>query len=385
MSMSAKPEVFEIKLCPNSPDASIPAMPKLSVGYVSTNREEFMSYKQMLSASKYNSTFEMVYYTEVREIELSENRLPDVLLLDLSESEPLSFKDFRKLHKKFPLLPIITLIDFSTEDTGLKSIRAGAEDYLMKEVLNAYQLNKTIQSSIERNRLERSLWEMNKAMAEFSHIAAHDLKSPISTIASYIELLQNSAFDNVDDRNQVFKSIENATKRMSKLIDDLLTYSKTENSLLSVTLVDLEALLKHIAEDINCKRVLKVDALPMIEGNESQFYQLFKNLIENALKFVPAGSQPEIEVYAKPMVGSPNFVDIYVKDAGIGIKEEDFKKIFDAFTRVSSAYEGSGIGLATCKKVVTNHKGKITVRSKFGEGTTFILSLPTKQFGLKNS
>jgi signal transduction histidine kinase len=195
-----------------------------------------------------------------------------------------------------------------------------------------------------------------------------------------MDLIKNSEDINKEEIISIIGKIDRSANRMNKLISDLLKYAEIENRLIKISKVDLNSLFKNISEDTNSSQYLRCDGLPKIDGDETQIYQLFKNIIENALKFTRPGCSPEIVVYARPMPGFSKFAEIMISDNGIGIEKENFDKIFNAFSRVSNNYQGTGIGLATCKRIVSNHKGKISLKSKFGEGTTFIVTLPINQF-----
>lgn len=360
---------------------STPALPTLHIAFIGGHEDEFLMYKQMLSSSKYSSFYQLFYIPDAKDIEeLFSMKEIHLFMIDLSTSEDADFKTFRKFHKKHPLIPKVIITDFEDEGVGLKAIRSGAADYLIKEVISSYALNRSIQYAIERNQIERSLWDSNKAMKDFASTAAHDLKSPLATMLTLLDVVQGDQDLPKEELFSVLSKVSRSANRMGRLIEDLLKFAEIENRIITLKKVNLKETINAISEDLNCSENLKYDSLPEIDGDETQVYQLFKNIIENALKFQKPDVKAEIEIYARPMPGFSSFVEIMVNDNGIGIEEANKNKIFKAFTRLSSHYDGTGIGLATCKRIVSNHKGKINIRSKFGEGSTFIITLPNKQF-----
>ena len=179
--------------------------------------------------------------------------------------------------------------------------------------------------------------------------------------------------------------MQNAARRMHTLIHDLLTYSRVSTTKKLFTEVDLTRSVKYTLSDLETQIVktlgkINLDKLPTIEANPTQMRQLFQNLISNALKFHKKNTAPQVKIYSKTKAPE-NHCIIVVEDNGIGIKKENFDKIFGVFQRVytSDKYEGSGIGLAICKNIIENHNGTIQIKSKVNQGTKFIICLPVKQ------
>lgn len=360
---------------------SLPILPDISIAFVGSLKNEFLMYRQMLSSAKYGCDYSLIHIPTLEKTEdFLQQKEIHLMMIDLSSNEDSSFNTFNRFHKNHPLIPKIVFTDFDDENTGLKAIRAGAEDYLVKEVISSYALNRSIQYAMERNQIEKSLWDSNRAMKDFASTAAHDLKSPLSVMISYLDLIQHQEQINREELDTLLRRVINSANRMNQLIDDLLRYAEVENRIMNLKKVNLNELFQHIQEDLNLSQQLVLSSLPTIDGDKTQLYQLFKNLIENALKFQKPESTPRIEVFKNPESENTNFVEIVIKDNGIGIKQKNLEMIFGAFKRVSSNYEGSGIGLSTCKRIVNNHKGKISVDSVFGESTTFTLLLPISQY-----
>jgi PAS domain S-box-containing protein len=229
----------------------------------------------------------------------------------------------------------------------------------------------------------RELAELNKRLArsnneleQFAYIASHDLQEPLRKIHVFSELLEEGLEEGGKPAkvNNYLDRIKQATIRMSKLINDVLDYSRLSSVENSFTEVDLNHVVKDVLHEFELKvaekkAVIDVGALPKVLGISSQFHQLFRNLIGNALKF--CRDQPYISIQAEGR-------HIIVKDNGIGFSQEYVGKIFDIFQRLNShdAFTGSGIGLALCKKIMENHGGTITAEGAPGKGATFYIHLP---------
>jgi PAS domain S-box-containing protein len=235
--------------------------------------------------------------------------------------------------------------------------------------------------------LERS----NRELEHFASIASHDLKAPLSTISGFAELLQERYADKLDETaRQALAAISKGTQTMNALIRDILAYARVTSSgesfkpvrcadVVNSALMNLQADIKEHGA------VITSDDMPVVQGDEMQFVQLFQNLIGNALKY--RGEQsPRIHLSAKrlddPAVHSeltPGWL-FSVEDNGIGIDPAHFDQVFVLFKRVhqDSTDSGTGLGLAICKKIVEGHNGRIWVESSPGKGSTFSFTIPDR-------
>lgn len=228
--------------------------------------------------------------------------------------------------------------------------------------------------------LAQDLARSNRELEQLAYVASHDLQEPLRMIASYLQLLEQKYGGQLDaDAHQFIAFAVDGAKRMQTLINDLLTYSRVGNAsmptepvkvrrVVDAAIASLRVAISESAAHIGCGE------LPVVEGNASQLTQLFQNLLGNAIKF-RGERAPEIAVTASPQDGNWCFS---VRDNGIGIEAEYFDRIFVMFQRLHtrSAYPGTGIGLAICKKIVERHGGQIWVESTPGEGTVFHFTLP---------
>ncbi|MEO7767036.1 MAG: ATP-binding protein, partial [Ferruginibacter sp.] len=220
----------------------------------------------------------------------------------------------------------------------------------------------------------------NKELEQFAYVASHDLQEPIRTTAGFAELLLKQYHNKIDEKaNKCLGFIHDASIRMKVLITDLLDFSRI-GAKAELQKIDCNAILKNMLEDLmaaiqEARAEIQYTDLPVIDGYPTEIKLLFQNLVINAIKFRKKDVAPQINISAQQKESCWEFAVI---DNGIGIQMEHSEKIFDIFQRLHtrSEYEGSGIGLSQCKKVVELHKGKIWVQSKFGEGCTFYFSFP---------
>jgi light-regulated signal transduction histidine kinase (bacteriophytochrome) len=228
-----------------------------------------------------------------------------------------------------------------------------------------------------RQEPERKLAEANKGLKAFAYIASHDLQEPIRKISTFTDLLYNAYEANLDQRSKGYADkIRQSSARMQTLIQDVLALSTISEDVEFVP-VDTEKAVNVAVENLEISiqekgAVINIAPLPQVMGNEAYLSQLFFNLIGNAIKFTEKA--PVVNITATQ---SGEKVFIHVADNGIGMREEDKEKIFGAFQRLhgKDKFAGTGIGLAICKRVVDIRGGGITVNSKPGEGTTFIIEL----------
>lgn len=261
------------------------------------------------------------------------------------------------------LLPLFTKLEQQNDDLEATAIATQKEIMLKEEQMH---LNADLIVQLE---------EKNSQLNQFAYIASHDLQEPLRTVDNFIDLFQEDYGDKLDSEAlQYFDFIKGATSRMKALITGLLNYSRLGRSEIK-SKIDLNKVLEEIKADftitINEKDAsITSDPLPTINGYPVELKQLFANLISNALKFIPPERTPKIHISTEEKEHQYIFK---VRDNGLGIKDEHLSRIFSMFTRLHSArdYKGTGIGLAFCQKIVDLHKGKITVVSEVGKGSTF--------------
>jgi len=220
----------------------------------------------------------------------------------------------------------------------------------------------------------------NQELERFAYIASHDLKSPLRSVISFITLFNKRYRNQIDEDGQEFLDIiATNADQMQHLIEDILEYSKSKNRIIKKEKVDLNKVLKQIVTHINSNDFyldgkVQVSTLPEIESDFTVFKQLFQNLVDNGLKY----NHGHHKLVSVQYLEKETELYFMVKDNGIGMEEAYFEKIFEMFQRLhnKSEYQGTGIGLAVCKKIVQQLGGKIWVTSKLNEGSIFHLTFP---------
>ena len=262
----------------------------------------------------------------------------------------------------------------------------------------------------ERRRAQKELAEQTAALArsneeleEFAYIASHDLQEPLRKVQAFGDRLQSRYSDVLDARGRDYLArMQHAALRMRRLIDDLLTYSRVTTKPDSFETVDLNEVVAEVTADLVVRieetggRV-EVSDLPAVDADRVQMRRVLQNLIGNALKFHREGVPPVVKVHAEvegadrdPVLedtASGRVCRLFVEDNGIGFDTVYAKQIFAPFKRLHGRadYEGTGMGLAICRKIVTRHGGEIEVDSAPGEGATFIVHLPIVQLEEKRA
>ena len=222
---------------------------------------------------------------------------------------------------------------------------------------------------------------INRDLEQFVYIASHDLQEPLLTISNFIELIKMEYGEQLKEDQQAASYIDfiaNASQRLRGLIKGLLDYSRIGKQRLNST-VDFNVLLNTVLEDMEATisaadATITYDNIPVGNGFETELRQLFQNLISNAIKFKREGVPPVVHISAER---EGNFMRFTVRDNGIGFDARYAEKIFMIFQRLHNRneYEGNGIGLAHCKKIVEMHKGSIWVESERGAGSTFYFTI----------
>ncbi len=229
------------------------------------------------------------------------------------------------------------------------------------------------------------LQRSNRDLEDFAHLASHDLQEPLRKIMTFGERLKDHSPAMSDSSKEYLKRMQTASERMKNYIDDLLEYSRITSTPRPNILTDLNILTQQVLDDLdfqikNTNATIQVGELPTLELDSPQFSRVLQNLISNAIKYHRQDVSPVVCLSSSYDEKEKVWI-IEISDNGIGIEEKYFERIFKPFERLhgKSAYEGTGIGLAICQKVVHRHKGKISVKSTLHKGSTFIITLPEAQ------
>jgi len=353
--------------------------------------------------------------------------LMDVQMPDLNGFETAAIIYERDKLKDIPII-FITAHDYD-EEIIFKGYRTGGVDYIYKPInpdllrvkvgvfvelyRKNYQLllheqkllaaNHSLQKEIEERKASEEkvrmlnaqlvennlqLKEINEELDQFAYVASHDLQEPLRKIQVFSDKILTIQKQD-EETEKYFKKIISSSQRMQSLINDLLSFSRHSANSSDFKMVDLNLVVKEALVELEIKieksnAVITFDNLPAIYAIPSMVRQLFYNLISNALKFRKADATAEVKISSRKIAGTvPEQVlyEIIVADKGIGFEQQFEADIFRVFKRLHSYhdFEGSGIGLSICKKIVDKHNGTIRAESKPGEGASFIIRLPEKQ------
>ncbi|MEO7922906.1 MAG: CHASE3 domain-containing protein [Chitinophagaceae bacterium] len=264
-------------------------------------------------------------------------------------------------------------LSFQPVPEGIFILSVDISDRKRAEVL-LNELNKTLEKKATE------LQSSNTELERFAYVASHDLQEPLRMVSSFLHLLERKLEGQLDETSKQYIGFAvDGAERMKTLIQDLLQYSKVGTSKEAITAVDCNKVMGAVSNILalsigETNAIVKVEKLPVIKAVEPQIFQLFQNLLTNALKY-HSDAPPLIEVGCADKGG---FHEFYIRDNGIGINPKFFDKIFIIFQRLhnKTAYAGTGIGLSICKKIVERHGGIIWVESAEGKGSTFYFTLP---------
>lgn len=229
----------------------------------------------------------------------------------------------------------------------------------------------------------------NAELEQFAFVASHDLQEPLRKIQAFGDRLKVKCegVDSTEIRDYL-ERMQGAAARMRTLINDLLAFSRVIRRSEPFSPVDLGAVTREVLGDLEVRiekrhAQVTIEPLPTLDADPMQMRQLMLNLISNALKFQPAEGTPQVQVRSRTLnsVSGEPLCEISVQDNGIGFDEKYLDKMFAVFQRLHgrSEYEGTGVGLAVCRRIVDRHHGSITAKSKPGQGATFIVTLPMRQ------
>lgn len=238
------------------------------------------------------------------------------------------------------------------------------------------------------NELQRS----NRELQDFAFVASHDLQEPLRKIRAFGDRVKKLYAGKTEQGEDYINRMQAAASRMSNLIEDLLAFSRVSTRSEPFKTVDLNLVLEEVLDNIEVKlqetnAIVHTCQLPTIEADNTQMHQLLQNLIANGIKFVAPDTRPEITLRCgeeftnpdtAPELKDKGFYRLEVEDNGIGIDNQYIEKIFTPFQRLhgKETYEGTGIGLAICRRIVERHQGRLEVISEPGKGSNFVIYLP---------
>lgn len=379
---------------------------------VDDNPNDLLAYKECLKNE--NADIVTAESGENALRELMKNNY-SLILMDVQLSGMSGFETVQRIkqRRKDKDIPVVFITgEFKQDEFKKYAFEIGCFDYIIKPVdsltlqnkvrvfLNLTsqkkdlenkaaieQANIALHKEIEQRKLLEQklnntlllLKNSNTELEQFAYVASHDLQEPLRMVSSFVQLLSNKYKDKLDEKaNELIEFAVEGAVRMQKMIQDLLEYSRIQTQGESFNKMNTTEVLKQAMHNLQKKieetdAIIKYSELPVIKGDESQVTRLFQNLILNAIKFCP-DKKPEICISSLQQNGGWQFS---VKDNGIGIEKKYHDRIFQVFQRLNlrTEYEGTGIGLAICKRIAERHNGKIWFESEPGAGTTFFFTI----------
>jgi len=262
--------------------------------------------------------------------------------------------------------------------SGIASRNALGEPIRMVGSIEDIQKQKSAETQVIATL--KKLAASNQNLEQFVYAASHDLQEPIRTVSSYLSLIERRYTDELPSETKEFFSIvTDGCQRMKVLLNDLLEYSQVREGRDLYKTVDLRSVLSKLIKQYNQQNKLSIELnIPnslVVLGIETYLVRLFGNLLSNAVKYQSPDRVLKVGIKVNE---TEEIITIHITDNGIGIDEQFFEKIFEIFQRLHSMseYEGTGIGLSLCKKIVSMHQGDITVKSTLNEGSCFTVTLP---------
>jgi PAS domain S-box-containing protein len=276
-----------------------------------------------------------------------------------------NIKTNKLMHRQYVSIPI-------RDETG-QVISAVA---VVRDITDRKQFESALKQYAE------DLHHSNRELESFAFTASHDLQEPLRKIETFSSLLRNRLSDSLNAKDKDYLDrMHNAVVRMQKMVADLMILSRVTSQGQPHIPVNLNDTARSVLSDLELliqktEAKIEMGELPEIEADPSQMHRLLQNLVENALKFCREGIPPVLRIGSNVL--SPGLVEIYLQDNGIGFDIKYFNQILQPFRRLHSRneYEGSGMGLAICNRIVERHGGAITATSEIGKGSTFIVTLP---------
>ena len=289
--------------------------------------------------------------------------------------------DARKTRADGEIIPcIVTATPFRDPGGKLTGIIE-----VTRDISNWKNIERSLSATAKKLRLR------NTELEDFAHVISHDLQEPLMLIQAFSERIRKKCTTELPEQGHDYlKHIEHSTQRMKNLIDGLLLYSRVSSKASPFESINLHSITSSVLEDLALRiekqnATLYVDPnLPAIEADPLQMRQLFQNIIGNSLKYHHQQRKPKISIDYQPFSDpshDQNYIRITIKDNGIGFEAKYQKQIFDIFQRLHTRqqFQGTGIGLSICKKIVARHRGTITAQGTPEKGATFTITLPRKQ------
>ncbi|AXC11397.1 Phytochrome, two-component sensor histidine kinase [Acidisarcina polymorpha] len=320
-------------------------------------------------------------------LEACEKKTFDCAIVDYRLAGQDGLSGIRLLHKRFPHLALIMITGQGDELVAAEAMKVGAMDYLSKNRVHAESLWRSVENAVHKATLLKKLDEQRGELEVFSRVLVHDLKGPLENLLLLAFLIEDNLREGIskgfppgrlEEIASYCPALSRSVERMNALLDTLYKYTNAQTEVefkplpMGEVMIDALVNLKQLIQTRGAQ--VTYGELPTVFGSP-QLVQLLQNLIANGIKYCDAET-PLVHVSATAL--QSGLWQFAVQDNGIGIPEQSYQQIFEPFRRLHGIgkYEGSGLGLATCKKIVERHHGTIWCESKIGQGTTFCFTLP---------
>ena len=362
--------------------------------------------KKKLGSSK-SAKFDVVLADTLKNglKELSENEI-DIVLLDLNLPDSYEIDTFVNMKKNAPNIPIIILTSMDNEEIAINSIQMGAQDYIVKDMINAELLVRSINYSIERKKtsreLEKQKMDIEKAYSQLRSQSAqliqsekmntvgkmvagvsHGLNNPLMGVINTIQFLIDKV-TKYDEDIEVLKMAEEASQRCIDIVNNLQSFARMEREdsgfnieSLSTIIDQVNHLLSFQLQKAEIKLIQNIpDNVPPFWMKTNHMQQVFLNIINNSIDSLENRELKEITI---EVVHDGEFVSVMIKDTGEGIPAVQLENIFDPFFTTKPVGKGTGLGLSICKNIIEDHSGEISCESEVGVGTTVKFSVPLEK------
>lgn len=307
------------------------------------------------------------------------NRAPECVLLDVHMPGLGGLEVLKRLRAIDAHATVVVMTGEGNEDIAVRAMKAGALDYIPKDMLTAPTLRRALSNATDKGGLLRRLAEQRDEQANFIRVLVHDIRAPLRGLTSFTEILgedlKAGAYDALPEHLELIRL---SATRMNALVDTLAHYALLDRDIIfeTIGMSDIvDQVLDHLHVIIEERKADVITTpLPDVTGHGPQLVQLLQNLIGNGIKY-SRQPIPTVNVTAEQRADDWLFT---VEDNGIGIPKDKQKSVFEPFERLWSqdVYEGTGLGLAICRKIVERHGGRIWCHSEMGRGSRFSFTLP---------